>query len=75
MADEPFVSDIYYVEILERGASGKGLVTPLLFREDFDLQVIDLGRQDTLIIHFNHDLNNFSVKQPPGEFKTIIEKR
>jgi len=74
MKQEPFVSDIYYIEILKRGATGKGFVTPALFQDDFDLKIIDLNKQDTLIIHFNYDLNSFSIKQPPGEFKTVIEK-
>jgi hypothetical protein len=74
MKQEPFVSDIYYIEILERGATGKGFVTPVLFQDDFDLKIIDLNKKDTLIIHFDYDLNRFSIKQPPGEFETIIEK-
>ena len=71
---EPFVADIYYLEILERGAPGGELVTPTLFRNDFNLKVINKSKQDTLIIYFNHDLNRFSVKHPTGNFETIIEK-
>jgi Tol biopolymer transport system component len=72
--EEPFASDIYYVEILERGAFNAGLLGPSLFREDFNLKVIDMNTQDTLIINFNHNLNRFSVTQPSGNYKTIIEK-
>jgi len=71
---EPFISDIYYIEILKRGTAMGRIVTPELFRDDFNLKIIDLNKQDTLIINFNHDLNRFSVKQPSGEFETIIEK-
>jgi len=74
LKEEPFISDIYYLEILERGAAEGRLVTPILFREDFDLKIINKNTQDTLIIHFNHNLNRFSVKQPAGNFETIIEK-
>lgn len=72
--EEPFASNIYYVEILERGAFNAGLLGPSLFREDFNLKVIDMNTQDTLIINFNHNLNRFSVTQPSGNYKTIIEK-
>lgn len=74
LKEEPFVSDIYYLEILERGATDGGLVTPTLFQDDFVLKIINMNEQDTIIIHFNHDLNRFSVKQPAGNFETIIEK-
>jgi tetratricopeptide (TPR) repeat protein len=74
LKEEPFISDIYSLEILERGAAGGELATPALFLDDFDLKVINKSAQDTLIIHFNHDLNRFSVKQPTGNFETIIEK-
>ena len=72
--EEPFASDIYYVEILERGAYNASLQGSSLFREDFNLKVIDMNTRDTLIINFNHNLNRFSVTQPAGNFKTIIEK-
>ena len=72
--EEPFASDIYYIEILERGAFNAGLLGPSLFREDFNLKVIDMNTQDTLIINFNHNLDRFSVTQPSGNYKTIIEK-
>ena len=74
LKEEPFVSDIYYLEILERGATDGGLVTPTLFQDDLVLKIINMNEQDTIIIHFNHDLNRFSVKQPAGNFETIIEK-
>ena len=72
--EEPFASDIYYVEILERGALKAGTQGPSLFRDDFNLKVINVNTQDTLIINFNHNLNRFSVTQPSGDYKTIIEK-
>jgi tetratricopeptide (TPR) repeat protein len=72
--EEPFASDIYYTQILERGASGKVLQGASLFREDFNLKVIDKNTGDTLIIHFNHNLNRFSVTEPSGKYETIIEQ-
>jgi len=72
--EELFASDIYYVEIFERGAYNASLQGPSLFREDFNLKVIDMNTQDTLIINFIHNLNRFSVTQPSGNYKTIIEK-
>lgn len=72
--EEPFASDIYYSEILERGASGKVLKGASLFRDDFNLKVININAGDTLIIHFNHNLNRFSVTKPSGNYETIIEK-
>ena len=72
--EEPFASDIYYTEILERGTSNVVLQGSSLFRDDFNLKVIDINTGDTLIINFNHNLNRFSVTQPSGNYKTIIEK-
>lgn len=72
--EEPFASDIYYTEILERGASNAVLQGSSLFREDFNLKVIDINTGDSIIINFNHNLNRFSVTQPSGKYKTIIEK-
>lgn len=72
--EEPFSADIYYTEILERGASSAGFQGSSLFREDFKLKVIDINTGDTLNINFNHNLNRFSVTQPAGNYKTIIEK-
>ena len=72
--EEPFASDIYYTEILERGASNAIFQGSSLFREDFNLKVIDVHTGDTIIINFNHNLNRFSVTQPSEKYKTIIEK-
>jgi tetratricopeptide (TPR) repeat protein len=72
--EEPFASDIYYVEILERGAYNASLQGPSLFRDDFNLKVIDMNTRDTLIIKFDHNLNRFSVTRPSGNYKTLIEK-
>jgi hypothetical protein len=72
--EEPFASDIYYIEILERGAFNAGLPGPSIFRDDFNLKVIDMNTRDTLIINFNYNLNRFSVTQPSGNYKTIIVK-
>jgi tetratricopeptide (TPR) repeat protein len=72
--EEPFAADIYYTEILERGASNAIFQGSSLFREDFNLKVIDVHTGDTIIINFNHNLNRFSVTQPSEKYKTIIEK-
>jgi len=72
--ESPFASDIYYVEILERGALKPGMAGSSLFRDDFNMKVINVNTQDTLIINFNHNLDRFSVTQPSGDYKIIIEK-
>jgi tetratricopeptide (TPR) repeat protein len=72
--EAPFASDIYYVEILERGALKPGMAGSSLFRNDFNLKLINPATQDTIIINFNHNLDRFSVTKPSGEYKIIIEK-
>jgi tetratricopeptide (TPR) repeat protein len=71
--EAPFASDIYYTEILERGALKPGMEGSVL-REDFNMKVININTKDTLIINFNHNLDRFSVTKPSGDFKIIIEK-
>jgi Tol biopolymer transport system component len=72
--EEPYASDIYYIEILERGSYNASLQGTSLFRDDFNLKIIDMNTQDTLNIRFDHNLNRFSVTRPSGNYKTIIEK-
>jgi tetratricopeptide (TPR) repeat protein len=72
--EAPYASDIYYVEILERGALKPGMEGSSLFRDDFIMKVIDINTKDTLIINFNHNLDRFSVTKPSGDYKIIIEK-
>jgi hypothetical protein len=72
--EAPFASDIYYVEILERGALKPGMAGSSLFMNDFNMKLINTSTQDTIIIYFNHNLDRFSVTRPSGEYKIIIEK-